>query len=128
MPPNTVKVDRTTRFGNPFIVGSQGAAIICTYHLILLNAGMVCISESRDCIKRQEKYLDALIAEKKAGYPTLRGKNLACWCRPGQPCHADVLLEIANRPLRRKTKFDLDGFLADRYGYRVVNGVAEKIA
>lgn len=27
----------------------------------------------------------------------LRGKNLACWCRKDQPCHADVLLEIANR-------------------------------
>lgn len=30
-----------------------------------------------------------------------RGKsgaeNLACWCKPGAPCHADVLLEIANR-------------------------------
>jgi hypothetical protein len=29
----------------------------------------------------------------------LRGKNLACWCPLDQPCHADVLLEIANRPL-----------------------------
>jgi hypothetical protein len=27
----------------------------------------------------------------------LRGKNLACFCKPGEPCHADVLLEIANR-------------------------------
>ena len=27
----------------------------------------------------------------------LAGKNLACWCKPGAPCHADVLLEIANR-------------------------------
>ena len=26
----------------------------------------------------------------------LRGHNLACWCRPGTPCHADVLLELAN--------------------------------
>jgi hypothetical protein len=27
----------------------------------------------------------------------LRGKNLACWCPlDGQPCHCDVLLEIAN--------------------------------
>lgn len=26
----------------------------------------------------------------------LRGKNLACWCKPGDPCHADVLLELAN--------------------------------
>lgn len=27
----------------------------------------------------------------------LRGKNLACWCKPGEPCHADVLLALANR-------------------------------
>jgi hypothetical protein len=26
----------------------------------------------------------------------LKGYNLACWCRPGSPCHADVLLELAN--------------------------------
>ena len=26
----------------------------------------------------------------------LRGKNLACWCPLDQPCHADVLLELAN--------------------------------
>lgn len=27
----------------------------------------------------------------------LRGHDLACWCRLDQPCHADVLLELANR-------------------------------
>jgi hypothetical protein len=27
----------------------------------------------------------------------LRGKHLACWCKLGLPCHADVLLELANR-------------------------------
>ncbi|MDX0563337.1 DUF4326 domain-containing protein [Sinorhizobium medicae] len=27
----------------------------------------------------------------------LRGKNLACWCRPSVPCHADVLIAVANR-------------------------------
>lgn len=26
----------------------------------------------------------------------LGGHNLACWCRLGTPCHADVLIEIAN--------------------------------
>jgi hypothetical protein len=26
----------------------------------------------------------------------LRGKDLLCWCPIGQPCHADVLLRIAN--------------------------------
>ncbi|RVI83935.1 DUF4326 domain-containing protein [Sinorhizobium meliloti] len=29
----------------------------------------------------------------------LRGKNLACWCKQDAPCHADVLLQVANRPL-----------------------------
>ncbi len=29
----------------------------------------------------------------------LRGKNLACWCKLDAPCHADVLLELANRPV-----------------------------
>ena len=32
----------------------------------------------------------------------LRGKNLACWCPLDQPCHADVLLELANRDERQK--------------------------
>ena len=27
----------------------------------------------------------------------LRGKNLMCWCKIGKPCHADVLLAVANR-------------------------------
>lgn len=31
-----------------------------------------------------------------AGLPSLRGKNLACWCALDKPCHADVLLELAN--------------------------------
>lgn len=26
----------------------------------------------------------------------LRGKNLACWCPLDQPCHADLLLALAN--------------------------------
>ena len=34
----------------------------------------------------------------RAQLDELRGKNLACWCAPGAPCHADVLLDLANRP------------------------------
>jgi hypothetical protein len=35
--------------------------------------------------------------------PTLRGKNLACWCpldTPDSYCHAGVLLRVANNPIR----------------------------
>lgn len=35
---------------------------------------------------------EALIAR----MPDLRGRDLCCWCQPGAPCHADVLLEMAN--------------------------------
>ena len=28
---------------------------------------------------------------------TLRGMDLVCWCPLDQPCHADVLLQIANQ-------------------------------
>ena len=28
----------------------------------------------------------------------LAGRDLMCWCPPDLPCHADVLLEIANQP------------------------------
>jgi hypothetical protein len=31
------------------------------------------------------------------GVEELRGKDLACWCREDQACHADILLEKANR-------------------------------
>jgi hypothetical protein len=30
-------------------------------------------------------------------FDELRGKNLACWCPLDQPCHAEVLLELANK-------------------------------
>ena len=43
---------------------------------------------------------DAGISYEKAAIlsalPSLRGKDLACWCKPGEPCHADVLIELAN--------------------------------
>lgn len=90
-----VKVDRTTRFGNPFRV-QRGCthAYAVQKHTYLLG-GWICLC-STPSIDQQRAYLKMLKAEKKAGWPTLRGKNLACWCPLGSPCHADVLLEIAN--------------------------------
>lgn len=34
----------------------------------------------------------------------LRGKDLACWCRPGDLCHADVLLEVANAAVTEESR------------------------
>lgn len=40
-------------------------------------------------------YLEAHPALKAAARVELRGKDLVCWCAP-LPCHADILLELAN--------------------------------
>lgn len=72
MPANTVYVGRLSKWGNPY---------------------------------KQDKYLNPIgayslnfiaIIGKEAIKRKLKGKNLACWCPLDQPCHADVLLEIAN--------------------------------
>jgi hypothetical protein len=34
-----------------------------------------------------------------ASQQELRGKDLMCFCALDQPCHADVLLELANKPV-----------------------------
>lgn len=39
---------------------------------------------------------DALAEGSEPPISDLRGHDLACWCRLDQPCHADVLLELAN--------------------------------
>lgn len=75
MPPNTVRVARPGKWGNPFTVAEHGAnGAVLNYQLRmhgLAAIGAVDLSE-------------------------LRGKNLACWCALDQPCHADVLLRMAN--------------------------------
>jgi len=78
MPPNAVKVDRSTRWGNPFTVEEYGR---------------------EEAIERFREYIDhpnSPLEFTFADLETLRGKNLACWCRLDQSCHADVLLELAN--------------------------------
>lgn len=125
MPPNTVKVDRTTRFANPFVVGAQGNATECIYWLTLLHRGYQLISCSADCCERQQAYMKAILKEKNAGYPTLRGKNLACSCRSDRPCHADVLLQLANKA-ETDPPFDCNAYLA-RFGWRIVGGEAVRV-
>lgn len=99
MPPNTVKVDRTTRFGNPFRPQRDRDLARCVELHTYLLGGLVCLCSSPSP-KEQQAYVAMLKAEKAKGWPALRGKNLACWCAIGKPCHADLLLKIANRKRR----------------------------
>jgi Domain of unknown function (DUF4326) len=78
MPPNTVYVGRPTKFGNYRDWRKFGRA-----EAVRLYRAMLDVQPS-------------LCAEAKR---ELAGKNLACWCPLDEPCHADVLLGIANSTL-----------------------------
>jgi hypothetical protein len=74
-----VVVSRPGRWGNPWKVGVEDAtrqSAVARYRAALLGGR-----------------LNYKVKEVRA---ELAGKNLACWCDLGMPCHADVLLEIAN--------------------------------
>ena len=82
-----VHVGRPSIFGNPFKVGVDGDARTCIARFrCALRATEIKALDTKPDAARILRSLDRL-----------RGKNLACWCALGTPCHADVLLEIANR-------------------------------
>lgn len=90
MPANTIKVDRATKWGNPFIVGKHGSRERCVDLYEKLMAGYICLGTGNyEEQKAAREYLDKNMEK-------LRGKNLACWCRAGDACHADILLKIVN--------------------------------
>ncbi len=84
MPENTVYVGRPSKWGNPWRVGDIDEPT----HDLRANAVLA--------------YQLHIVHSHAAIKSELRGKNLACWCplvdKDGKsvPCHADVLLEIAN--------------------------------
>lgn len=89
LPENTVCVDRSTKWGNPFVVGKHGTRAECVDLYRTLLAGYICVS-----CDIAPNLLMAYRAMVVANRHDLKGKNLACWCGEG-PCHADVLLEVA---------------------------------
>lgn len=73
MPEGAVYVGRPTKWGNPFSVAEYGPYALFNYRNRLKGMLLIGVSLSE-----------------------LRGKDLACWCKEGAPCHADILLELAN--------------------------------
>src|ERR1043166_280319 len=93
MPANTVRVARPSRWGNPFKVGK----VKCTHPDCEPGShGEVTPAEA---VRAFRDWLTGMLRIEPKFLAPLRGKNLACWCKLGEPCHADVLLEIANAPL-----------------------------
>ena len=84
MPPNTVKVDRTTRWGNPFSAADCGSVAVAVAQHGRWMRGEIAAPGGAD-----PPTAEAIRA-------ALGGRDLACWCPANGPCHADLLLKIAN--------------------------------
>lgn len=99
MPEGAVYVGRPTRWGNPYDASSYSAFYEPEQIPRLMVSDFRGLVEGRfDRLEetRPHPSIDEIRAE-------LRGKDLACWCPLTYPdgtivpCHADVLLELANR-------------------------------
>lgn len=69
-----VRIDRKTKWGNPFVVGRDGTR-------------EECIRQFADWIVDQKTLMESL--------HELKGKRLGCWCHP-QACHGQVLARLAD--------------------------------
>jgi hypothetical protein len=80
MPDGAVYVGRPTIWGNPFVIRRPftPVEIVAMYRAWMRG------------------HYDSNTMPARPDARELRGKDLACWCPLDQPCHADVLLEIAN--------------------------------
>jgi len=105
MPPNTVKVNQSSGFRNPFpICKCKSTSMGVTTDSWVVGTwdgpAMWFLDTKQEAAELSVKAFRAwflvsgLLDRAKV---ELRGKNLACWCPLSSPCHADVLLELANK-------------------------------
>lgn len=95
-PEGAIVVARPSKWGNPYRIDDYRADWPDATDADLRS---MAVSDFRGLVEGRWDHLDP----RPPAYPSveeiraeLAGRNLACWC-PGPPCHADVLLEIANR-------------------------------
>ena len=96
-PEGVVVVARPTKWGNPFTVAS---CIAEGFAQTEAEARKVCVDAFRGWLGENTDWDFANGSERRArilaDIGELTGRDLACWCQLDQPCHADVLLRIAN--------------------------------
>lgn len=102
-PEGAVVVSRPTRWGNPVRVLHRDG----TWDVVGVNVHGPTIAvriSRRDALQAAvDWYRSFLTRPGKGGEfdrqvirDNLAGRDLCCWCKPDEPCHADVLLELAN--------------------------------
>jgi hypothetical protein len=105
-PLGTVYVGRPTKWGNPFKLTRDGWIMYKSTARHLLDPWVYWSVSggftTEDIIELYEKWLVGYFYQ---GYALpihpdpkeLKGANLSCWCPLDKPCHADILLKLANK-------------------------------
>ena len=74
-PAGVVNVTRPGKWGNPFSIAEFGFDKALEFY---------------------RRWLDLEVTAGHLDLEELHGKDLMCWCKPGAPCHGDILLKKAN--------------------------------
>lgn len=84
--------------GGDYTLNSNGDRVYkITWHDVRDATREECVALFRESVTGQRDMLEyPYRSQVDAIRAALAGKDLACWCRLDQPCHADVLLELAN--------------------------------
>lgn len=88
MPPNSMSVARTSQWGNPYMINHKKMHIDGQIHDV---------PDRATAVRLYKEWVEHWLKEYPTMLEPLRGKNLACFCPHDQPCHANVLLELANQ-------------------------------
>jgi hypothetical protein len=93
LPPGAVVVTRPTKWGNPFTEADARKQGRREPHAWIVHAHRQWLKGAPEFADRYPEQRARVLAD----IGELRGKTLCCWCRPEEECHADALLELANR-------------------------------
>ena len=97
MPEGAVYVGRGTKWGNPLRVGSPDAYWMGPGWASPRRPDPIPLMDAQHVTNVYRRMVETNHARFERGeVAELAGKDLACWCPLDQPCHADVLLELAN--------------------------------
>ena len=94
-PEGAVVVARPSEWGNPFAVACSGKQRWTVYD-DRSGRSLATFATKREAREWAVLRYRFLVRGIGARVSPLRGRDLACWCPLDAPCHADVLLELAN--------------------------------
>ena len=118
MPLNTIYVGRGSKWGNPLRVMGDMIYIDAGYRRKVFSKWFyLCFGDASKCVQIYKFIVTGIMGSGKLGvslkdepdilywanyfsklnFKELKGKNLSCWCKHSEPCHSDVLLELANK-------------------------------